>query len=192
MKIYFHINFNTLTNSYLVVNEDTKQALIIDPCTVSKELINQIEDGGYTLSATLITHKHTGHISALSTIRKIYDIKVYGADPEAAGQINVLQGDGRIRVAGLDIDYFSIPGHSSDSIAYKVGTVLFTGDVIFAGKIGSSSCNYTKTRLCNGIKTKIFSLPEETVIMPGHGPLTSVGAEMQFNLDVGEKNGFGG
>ena len=82
------------------------------------------------------------------------------------------------------MEYFSLPGHSADSIVYKIENVLFTGDVIFASTIGSSSCAYTKKYLSNGIKSKIFSLPDEMIIMPGHGPMTSIGAEKQFNLDI--------
>ena len=190
MKIYLHMNFTTLTNCYLIVNEQTKQALIIDPCTVSKELINQIEDGGYTLKAALITHKHESHFSGLKTLKKVYDIQTYAADAEVAADMILIQGDGRIKIAGLDVEYFSVPGHSSDSIVYKIGNVIFTGDVIFAGKIGSSSCNYTKNRLCTGIKTKLFMLPDEIIVMPGHGPLTSIGAEKEFNLDVAVDESF--
>ncbi|WP_407424968.1 MBL fold metallo-hydrolase [Treponema sp.] len=184
MKIYLHMNFSTLTNSYLVVNEETKKALIIDPCQISKDIITQIEDGGYNLEAALVTHKHKSHISGLKTLKKIYDISTYAADTEVSSDLNLIQGDGVIKVAGLKIEYFSVPGHSSDSIVYKIGNTIFTGDVIFAGRVGSSSCNYTKTRLCNGIRTKLFSLGDEITIMPGHGPLTSVGAEKHFNIDL--------
>ena len=67
---------------------------------------------------------------------------------------------------------------------YKIGSVLFTGDVIFAGSLGSSSCAYTKKYMANGIKSKLFTLNDDSVIMPGHGPMTSVGAEKQFNLEL--------
>lgn len=183
MKIYFHLDFDTQTNCYLVVNEDTKKALIIDPCKISGELIKQIEKENYDLCAVLITHKHTNHYRGLKTLRKIYDFAVYAADNELASDTGILKGDGAKKIAGLDLEYLSLPGHTSDSIVYKIGSVLFTGDVILAGSVGSSSCAYTKKYMCNGIQTKLFSFPDDTVIMPGHGPLTSVGAEKQFNLE---------
>lgn len=184
MKIYLHLDFEKLTNCYLVVNEETKKALIVDPCKISNMLIKQIEDGDYDLCAVLITHKHENHYRGLKTLQKIYDFPVYAADNELAKAQNILKGDGIRSIGGLEVEYFSIPGHSEDSIVYKIGDAVFTGDVIFAGKIGSSSCAYTKKYLANGIKSKLFTLNDNTVIMPGHGPMTSVGAEKQFNLDI--------
>ncbi|MCR4823589.1 MAG: MBL fold metallo-hydrolase [Treponema sp.] len=183
MKIYHHLDFQKLTNCYLVVNEKTKKALIIDPCKISNMLIKQIEDGKYKLCGVLVTHKHENHYRGLKTLKKIYDFPVYAADNELARDNDILTGDGSREIADLTVEFFSIPGHSADSLVYKIGNVLFTGDVIFAGKIGSSSCAYTKSHLCKGIKSKLFSLPDDTIIMPGHGPMTSVGCEKQFNLD---------
>lgn len=184
MKIYLHLDFEKLTNCYLVVNEETKQALIIDPCKISNTLISQIEAGGYDLMAVLITHKHENHYRGLKTLKKIYDFSVYAADNELSTDKNILKGEGIKNIAGLDIEYFSLPGHTADSIVYKIGSAVFCGDVIFAGKIGSSSCAFTKKYLSNGIKSKLFTLPDDTIILPGHGPMTSVGAEKQFNLDL--------
>jgi len=184
MKIYHHLDFAKLTNCYLVVNEVTKQALIIDPCKISNALIAQIERENYDLVAVLITHKHSNHYRGLKTLRKIYDFYVYAADNELANGMTILKDEGVKKIAGLDVEYFSLPGHSADSIVYKINNVLFTGDVIFAGTIGSSSCAYTKRHLCNGIMSKIFTMNDDTVIMPGHGPMTSVGVEKQFNLDL--------
>ncbi|MBR1535925.1 MAG: MBL fold metallo-hydrolase [Treponema sp.] len=184
MKIYLHLDFEKLTNCYLVVNEETKKALIIDPRKITNTLINQIEEGGYDLAAVFITHKHENHYRGLKTLKKIYDVSVYAADNEISTDKNVLKGEGVKDIGGLSVEYFSLPGHSSDSMVYKIEDAIFTGDVIFAGKIGSSSCAYTGKFLENGIKSKIFSLNDGTVIMPGHGPMTSVGAEKLFNLDL--------
>lgn len=185
MKIYFHLNLEGFSNSYVVVNEETKKALIIDPGKITAEIINQIEGGGYQLCAVLITHNHSSHVRGLSTLRKIYKLAVYAADSEAAGsETNVINGDGSLKIAGLNVGYFAVPGHTSDSIVYKIGRVLFTGDVISAGKIGETSTSYSRRILCTGIQTKILSQQEDTVIMPGHGPPTSVGAEKQFNTDL--------
>lgn len=184
MKIYLHLDFEKLTNCYLVVNEKTKQAVIIDPCKISNTLISQIEEGDYDLVAVFITHKHENHYRGLKTLKKIYDFSVYAADSELSTDKSVLKGEGIKNIAGLDIEYFSLPGHSSDSIVYKIDSAVFSGDIIFAGRIGSSSCSYTKKYLANGIKSKIFTMPDDTVIMPGHGPMTTVGAEKQFNLEM--------
>ena len=93
MKIYLHLDFEKLTNCYLVVNEETKQAIIIDPCKIANQLIAQIEEGNYDLMAVFITHKHENHYRGLKTLKKIYDFSVYAADNELSTDKNVLKGD---------------------------------------------------------------------------------------------------
>lgn len=185
MKIYFHMNIESFSNCYIVADENTKSAIIIDPGRITKEMINQIEDNGFTLEAVFITHNHPGHIRGLSTLVKIYDVTVYAAEPTIAGiQSFVINGAGTINTAGLKVEYFPMPGHTPDSMVYKIENVLFTGDVIFAGKIGGTNSNYSKMILKKGITEKILSLNDDMLIMPGHGPLTSVAAERSFNMDI--------
>ncbi len=185
MKVYFHMNIDAFSNSYIVVNEEDKKAIIIDPGKITPEIINQIENDGYELCAALITHNHEGHINGLSTLRKIYDIAVYAADAFTAGTATrVIRGEGTIKVAGMNVGYFSLPGHSFDSIVYKIGNVLFTGDTIESGVIGTTTSNYSKMTLITGIKSKILTQQDDTIIMPGHGPMTSVGAEKMFNIEL--------
>ncbi len=188
MKIYFHMNFNKLSNCYVVVNEADKKAIIIDPGKITTNIIDQIEDEGYELCAALITHNHSGHTEGLKTLRKIYDLTVYAADGFIAGAATrVIRGDGTIKAAGLNISYFALPGHSADSIVYKIGNVLFTGDTIENGLIGSTYSNYAKKMLITGIRQKILTQQDDTIIMPGHGPLSTVGAESMFNTEVSER-----
>ena len=185
MKIYFHMNVDYFSNTYVVVNELEKKAIIIDPGKISLDIINQLEDGNYTLSAVLITHNHKDNTAGLSTLRKIYDVAVFAADSEITGAAtSVINGDGSIKVAGFNVGYFNLPGHSSDSMVYKIGNVLFTGDTIEAGRIGDTTSSYSKRILVMGIKEKILSQQDGTFIMPGHGPMTSVGAEKIYNMDI--------
>jgi len=185
MKVYFHMNLDSFSNCYVVVNDKEKKALIVDPGKLRKEMIDQIEDGGYQLVGALITHNHPGHIQGLNTLKKIYDVTVYAADYDIAGSpASVIKGDGTIKVAGLNVSYFALPGHTPDSMVYKIGNVLFTGDTISAGRIGETNSSYSHKTLITGLKTKILTQQEDTLIMSGHGPLTSVGAERMFNMDL--------
>ena len=68
MKVYFHFNLDGFSNCYVVVNEKNKEALIIDPGIITKEIIEQIESGPYNLVAVLITHKHNSHIRGRQTL----------------------------------------------------------------------------------------------------------------------------
>ncbi len=185
MKVYFHMNLDSFSNCYVVTDDKTRQALIIDPGKIRKEMIDQIEDGGYHLVAALITHNHPGHLQGLATLKKIYDIQVYAADYDIAGSpASTIKGDGTIKIAGLNVTHFALPGHTADSMVYKIGNVLFTGDTIHAGKIGETNSSYSKKTLLTGLRTKILTQQEDTLIMSGHGPMTSVGAERMFNLDI--------
>lgn len=185
MKIYFHMNIESFSNCYVVVNEETLSAIIIDPGKITKEMINQLEDNGYKPVAVLITHNHPGHLRGLSTLLKIYDATVYAAEP-VVNEISttMIHGEGKLMIGGLEVEYFPVPGHTPDSIVYKIGSVLFTGDVIGAGTIGETNSNYSKMILKRGIEQKILTQSEDTTIMPGHGPLTTVAAERSFNLDI--------
>ena len=187
MKVYFHLSLEGFTNSYVVVNDDPSvmEALIIDPGKISEEIITQIENGPYKLSAVLITHNHEYYASGLRTLNKIYTPKVYAADYEVMGSKPiVIRGDGSFREAGLDIQYFAVPGHTNDSMVFKIGSILFTGDALTAGLIGETTGKFFKSMLVGNIQKKILTQTDDTVIMPGYGPPTTVGAERQFNMDI--------
>ncbi len=182
MKVYFHLNIEGFSNCYVVTNEDTMEALIIDPCKISREILEQLENGPFNLTAVLITHNHASHIRGLSTLKKIYTPKIFAADFDIAeSESTILKGDGIIQVAGLTIAYLSLPGHTPDSMAYKIGRMLFTGDTIGSGMIGSTNSSYARRTLVSNLQTKIISQQDDMIIMPGHGPPSSVAAEKKFN-----------
>lgn len=186
MKIYFHLNLEGFSNCYIIANPERKEAVIIDPGKVTNQIIRHIEDDKYTLCAVLVTHNHGSHTRGLSTLRKIYNPEIYAADYETAGpDTNVLKGNGVIHAAGFTIGYMSVPGHSPDSMCYKIGKVIFTGDVLSAGKIGDTNNTYARSMLISNVQTKILSQQDDITIMPGHGPPSSIAAEKEFNLDLG-------
>ena len=188
MKIYLHVGLEGFTNSYVVVNEQTNEALIIDIEKVTKMLISQIEDKRLKICAVLITHNHKKHVSGLKTLRKIYNFKTYAADYEIDGEESmILKGDGLIRLAGMNINYFSLPGHSSDSIIYKIGGTLFTGDALSNGMIGKTTSIYARQMLIRNLNEKVMSQSDNTALLPGHGPPTTVGAERKYNQDLNPK-----
>lgn len=187
MKIYFHLCLEGFTNSYVIVNDDPQvmEAIIVDPGQISNEIIDQIENGGYKLVAVLITHNHKSHINGLKTLTKIYNPTVYAADSETYGMnSSILNGDGMTRIAELNVEFFSIPGHSPDSMVYKIGDVIFTGDTLLPGMTGNTSSQYSQKLLCNKIRDKLFTLPDRTLIFPGHGAPGSIESEKQFNIDL--------
>ena len=184
MKIYFHLNFGGYSNCYVIANENTKQAIIIDPSQLTEAIINQIEENKLELVAVLITHNHGNHVNGLKTLMKIYSPKIYGADWEILGrQTSIVSGDGKIRIAGLSVTYMTLPGYTADSMVYKIGNAIFTGDTLSAGKLGSTNSQYSSHILRRNIEEKILSQQDDTILLPGHGPPTTVGAEKRFNTD---------
>ena len=187
MKIYYHLNPEGFSNTYVIANEKTKDVIIIDPGAMNEEIIEQIEANEFKLTAVLITHNHGSHVNGLKTLLKIYSPRIYGADWGIAGKdTTVLNGDGKLRLAGMTVHYMTLPGHTADSMIYKIGTVLFTGDSITAGRIGSTDSSYSSHILRQNINERILSQQENTIIMPGHGPPSSVGAEKYCNMDLND------
>ncbi len=185
MKVYFHFSLDGFSNSYLVSNEETGEALIIDPGKITMEVINNIEKNGLSLAAILVTHNHPSHCGGISTLMKIYTPKIYAVDAEVEEQKTVvLKEDGVLKIAGLYVGFLSIPGHSSDSMAFKIGRILFTGDSLTAGLIGSANNAYSLRTMESNVRSKILSQDDDTLIMPGHGPPSSVAAEKKFNINL--------
>ncbi len=184
MKVYFHLNLGGFSNCYIVVNEKTSEALIIDPGKITEEIISRIEDNHLKLVAVLITHNHGSHAGGLKTLQKIYSPKIFAADWEVAGQdTTVISGDGTIKIAKMLVKYMSLPGHTSDSVVYEIGNILFTGDILSAGEIGSTNSSYSEYILKSNIEKKIFSQQDNVILMPGHGPPTTLGAVKAFTAD---------
>ncbi len=184
MKIYFHLNLKGFSNCYLVVNEEAKEAIIIDPGKITEGIVSQIEDNGLKLSAVLVTHNHGSHVDGIKTLRKIYNPKIYAADWEVArNDTNVLVGDGKIKVAKMIVRYNTLPGHTADSVIYGIGNVIFTGDVLFAGSRGSTNSSYSDVMLRTNIENNIYSQQDGVILMPGHGPTSTVEAARLFTLD---------
>ncbi len=185
MKVYFHLNLNGFSNCYLVVNEETSEAIIIDPGKITEEIISQIEDNHLKLVAVLITHNHGSHVSGLKTLRKIYSPKIFAADWEVAGnETTVISGDGKTRLAKMQVRYMALPGHTADSVVYGIGNLLFTGDVLSAGEVGSTNSSYSEYILRSNIEQKIYSQLDDVIIMPGHGPPSTLEAIKAFNTEL--------
>ena len=184
MKVYFHLNLGGFSNCYIVVNEKTSEAIIIDPGKITEEIISRLEDNHFKLVAVLITHNHGSHAGGLHTLQKIYSPKILAADWEVAGEdTTVISGDGTIRLAKMVVRYMSVPGHTSDSVVYQIGNILFTGDILSAGEIGSTNSSYSEYILKSNIEKKIFSQQDNVILMPGHGPPTTLGAVKAFTAD---------
>ncbi|CEM63096.1 MBL fold metallo-hydrolase [Treponema phagedenis] len=186
MKIYFHYSIGSFTNSYLVGNEKTSEAIMVDPGRITTEIIHNIEKNNFSLRAVFITHCHaTYYDHGLQTIMNVYQPEVFAADTEVDTiKTSVLRGDGLIERAGFTIEYFSVPGYSPDSYMFKIQNVLFTGDSLSAGMIGETANIYAGKNLLKNLHTKILCQDENIILFHGHGPPSSLKSELLYNDEL--------
>ncbi|MFQ3547439.1 MAG: MBL fold metallo-hydrolase [Termitinemataceae bacterium] len=167
---------------------DLKEAIIIDPGCIDEKIINFIEVNDYALRGILLTHDHQNHVNGLRTLKRIYDVPVYAMNHEIGDIKTILIKDGdKLRIGAFTIEVFSVPGHSADSAVYKIGNILFTGDSLTAGLIGSTNSSYGATLERGVLRNKILSLPGDYVVLPAHGPPTTLEAERRFNIGFEQK-----
>ncbi len=191
------------TNCYVVGGDDG--LVIIDPGYAGAKLCNEIDSDGRKPVAILLTHGHFDHTMGVDYLVERYDIPVYALDKEretiessaanlstlfsAAGihsdtEITYFSEGDVLEFAGLSFETLWIPGHSVGGCCYylRSDNVIFSGDNLFYGSVGRSDLpGGSMSAMINGIKEKLFALPDETMVYPGHGPETSIGFEKQYN-----------
>ena len=189
-------------NSYVVVDPDSRDAVIIDPGAEAMRILTEMEALDARPVLILNTHTHGDHIGANETIKSaamaplaVHSLEAeYLMDPEAnlsaslgmpvvspPADILLEHGD-RLLVGNLEVNVLHTPGHSPGSVSFLIGGSLFCGDVLFRRGIGRTDLpRGDAERLIDTIRREIFSLPEDTTVLPGHGPSTTVGEERATN-----------
>jgi glyoxylase-like metal-dependent hydrolase (beta-lactamase superfamily II) len=189
VKLYYHYCPFGFCNCYLIGDNEsgTNDAIIIDPGTMDKQILDCIERNNFKLRGVLITHDHHGHVRGLRTLKRIYDTEIYAVNRIVQEHKTrpVKDGD-KINIGIFQIEVISILGHSSDSVVYKIGTLLFTGDVLTAGLVGRTASVYGSTLQINNLRSRILSLPGDYTLLPGHGPPSSLEAERRFNAGISQ------
>ena len=190
------------TNSYLVEDEDTHDAVVIDSNLEPELVIGAARSRGASVKAILLTHTDLDHIAGLHELREAFgEVPVAVHDSERqvvaegkplrrefgpiATQVNnvvSLDDAERYRAGSLEFEVLHTPGHSPGGVSLKIGGFLFTGDALFAGSIGRSDfANSDSRKLIEGIRAKLLSQPDETIVYSGHGPATTIGRERKMN-----------
>ncbi len=191
------------TNSYIVCNEDTKQALLIDPSDGADKIIRVLEDGNYTPVAIYITHGHDDHFGSVNELKRKYGLLVYIMKEEEEFVESILYNlsqdfghprviepdmffiDGQtVRVLDTEMKALLTPGHTVGGACYYFPEekMVFTGDTLFRGSIGRSDFpggDY-KT-LLHSLCEVLMKLPDDVTVYPGHGPASSIGEERKYN-----------
>ncbi len=178
------------SNGYLFFLEDGKTAALIDPAGLPKTILDAIAQGPYALRYILITHEHADHCDATADIAHAFpqaEIVMHRSDVHAIGTLGaratpVIDGDELPFGDAAAIRMLHTPGHTDGSSCFLFKSTLFTGDTLFAGSVGGIFAKTSTYRdLLDSVTTKIFSLDDATVLMPGHGPPSTVAIEKAHN-----------
>ncbi|TVP76184.1 MAG: MBL fold metallo-hydrolase [Puniceicoccaceae bacterium] len=169
-------------NSYLFWSGD--QAMAVDTGASAEALLAEVKQRGLTLSGLLITHSHRDHIAALDAVRAAHpQMPIYCPAGEALPGTVLLSEGAQLHCGAWQIEARETSGHSPGALSYVVsgggGALAFVGDAIFCLSIGKAPSAYVQALEHN--RKKLLSLPAETLLCPGHGPVTTVGDELQRN-----------
>lgn len=194
------------TNCYVVRSErSASEAVIVDPSGTATEIRLRLASLGTRCAAILVTHGHADHVLGLADLAEGTGSPIHapaaelslfesperyappGLLPRAVTPDVLLEGGERLELAGVRFDVVSVPGHSPGHLAYMTDGLLLSGDVLFAGSVGRTDLpGGDWATLLGSIRTLVDAYPAETVVHPGHGPLTTLGDELARNPFLAE------
>jgi glyoxylase-like metal-dependent hydrolase (beta-lactamase superfamily II) len=198
-------------NSYVIWLSGRQDAMVIDPGLEPDLILDLLREQDLTPAAILNTHGHADHIAGNRPLKEAFPQAplIVGADeahlltdananlsapfgmPVTSPPADTLVREGDVvEAAGIRLEVLEIPGHSPGHVVFLYRdspSLVFGGDVLFRGSIGRYDFpNSDGRKLFEGIRNKLFTLPPDTVVYPGHGPTTTVGHEKRTNPFVGE------
>jgi glyoxylase-like metal-dependent hydrolase (beta-lactamase superfamily II) len=192
------------TNCYILACTVTNQAAVIDPSWDGRAILARINKEGWTVSHILLTHTHFDHVGALAELKELTGAPIYvhaeatemlkrapaaaalwgfTLDPPPAPDCFLDDGQ-KLQVGELEVEVLFTPGHAPGHVCFYLPAhaALFDGDVLFQGSIGRTDLpGGDYDLLMSTIKEKIMLLPDETVVLSGHGPATTIGYERRAN-----------
>lgn len=193
------------TNCYLVRAErGASEAVVIDPGGDSPRLELELAGMNASCAGILITHSHWDHLGAVADLAEGTRAQVYMPRLEAPVLASpadwypdvelrpyeadvLLDGGESLELAGISFETLSVPGHSPGHVAFHADEAVFSGDVLFAGSVGRTDLPFSDwDTLVQSIRALMDRLPAETVVYPGHGPETTLGAELAGNPFLSE------
>ena len=194
-----------MTNAYILADDSTGEAVVIDPADEGERISQEVVDRGWRIVGIWLTHAHFDHLAGVADLvknlaptppialhpddlflwRKQGGAGYFGMQIDAGPEPTIeLSQDQILTVGGYKFRVLHAPGHTPGHVMFynDSESVLFCGDVIFQGSIGRTDLpGGDYETLINSIKTQVMNLPDDTVLLSGHGPPTNVGVERQYN-----------
>ena len=204
MKVGKFVLGPVATNCYIGINEETKECFIVDPATCPPEFVSYIKNAGLTVKAVLLTHGHFDHIMGLDALLKEFSVPVYAHEAERevleSEQLNssasmlgqpysfsgadYVTNRQELRIAGFEIRVIYTPGHTIGGCCYYIEKekALFSGDTLFHGSVGRTDLpTGSMGQLVSSVRDRLFVLPDDTKVYPGHMEETTIGYEKKYN-----------
>jgi glyoxylase-like metal-dependent hydrolase (beta-lactamase superfamily II) len=200
--------------AYIVGCKITKEALVIDPAGECDRIFKEATEKGYSIKYILNTHSHIDHVMGNKWMHELTNAQIiihdkesyslvnqspqmmsmFGAEPSPPADITVSDGD-TIAIGETSLKVLHTPGHSPGSISLYHKGIVFTGDTLFVGGVGRTDlAGGSSEILVSSIRNKLFTLPDETIVAPGHNygdtPKSTIGREKMYNPYVGQRGTY--
>jgi glyoxylase-like metal-dependent hydrolase (beta-lactamase superfamily II) len=198
-------------NCFILADEKTKEAIVIDPGDDAQDIIKVIHDKGLKVKYIVNTHAHFDHVGANRTVKEATGAEIlmheaespvletvsiqaqsFGIGPVSAPRPDRFVKHGDVITAGeVSLKVLHTPGHTPGGISLLEQGMVFTGDALFAGSIGRSDFpGGDLLTLIRSIRTHLLSLPDDTKVFSGHGPASTIGDERRENPFLNKDSGF--
>ena len=199
MKIIHMVLGELDTNCYILIDEETNEAAVIDPADEAETIRDAIEGAGATLRYILLTHGHRDHTLAAPALHRLYPdaaVYIHESDKGAVGiyrypMEELIGGDLKfygegdtLPLGSLTVEVLHTPGHTGGSVCLKCGNALFTGDTLFAGSMGRIDLPGAQPDKMMGSLARLARLPGDFDVYPGHMQTTTMARERQYNLYI--------
>ncbi len=190
------------SNCFVIADEKTREALVIDPGDEPDKILDFITGNNLEVKYIVCTHAHFDHVGAVPEIKKETGAKIiihrdeldmyqrskdlaalwtYELDPLPEPDIFVVEGD-KLEIGDVKFEILHTPGHSPGGICIYGEGILLTGDTLFAGSVGRTDFPGGDIEKLKRSFKKLMALPDETKVLPGHGPQSTIGNERIHNL----------
>ncbi len=188
-------------NCYLIIDEETNRAVLIDPGDEPERILEALHDSGATLEGVWLTHAHFDHVGGLAGVMRAHPVPVHMHPLEAplharavdsalrygirietppAADSELAEGD-RVKVGSQELSVMHVPGHAPGHVAFYNDLVVFGGDCLFAGSIGNTDIEFGDRDTLDASLSRLVALGDHLTVYPGHGRATTIGRERASN-----------